>query len=140
MDQLNASTVLLVESEGSLRRVLSVSLNELGLRVLEAPDLECARDLLKTERPDLLIAEIDFPFGRNGELIELFRQQKRDCRGSVMVTTTHRFGDAWRRRYRPDITLFKPFDIRLLCKSVTALLDEAHDGRAHNLLRNREKK
>lgn len=127
MNQRDVFTVLLVESEGSLRRVLSVSLNELGLRVLETPDTDCARDLINTERPDLLITEIDFPFGRNGELIEQFRNQKGDCSGSVVVTTTQRFGDAWRHRYQPDVTLYKPFDIRLLCKSVSKLLNQDHD-------------
>ena len=140
MDQLDVFTVLLVESEGSLRRVLSVSLKELGLRVLEAPDVDCAKDLLKTEYPDLLITEIDFPFGRNGELIELFRKQRGEHRGSVVVTTTHRISNDWRRRYRPDLTLFKPFDIRYLCKSVTTFMGATHDERTYNLLMNREKK
>jgi DNA-binding response OmpR family regulator len=127
MNQLDVFTVLLVENERSLRRVITVSLQELGLRVFEAPDINCARDLLKTERPDLLITELDFPFGRNGELIELFRKQKGEYRGSVLVTTTQRFDDDWRRKYRPDVTLFKPFDIRLLCKSVSRLLSKDHD-------------
>ncbi len=131
MNQLDAFSVLLVESEGSLRRVLSVSLNELGLRVLEAPDLDRARDLLNTDCPDLLITEIDFPFGRNGELIEQYRNKKGECRGSVVVTTTQRFGDAWRHRYQPDVTLYKPFDIRLLCKSVSRLLNQDHDGEVY---------
>lgn len=131
MNQLDAFSVLLVESEGSLRRVLSVSLNELGLRVLEAPDLDRARDLLNTDCPDLLITEIDFPFGRNGELIEQFRNKKGKCRCSVVVTTTQRFGDAWRHRYQPDVTLYKPFDIRLLCKSVSRLLNQDHDGEVY---------
>ena len=127
MDQPDLLTVLLVESEGRLRRVIKVILEELGLRVLEAPDIYRARDLLKTERPDLLITELDFPFGRNGELIEQFRKQKGECRGSVVVTTTQRFGSAWRDRYQPDVTLYKPFDIRLLCKSVSKLLGNDHD-------------
>jgi DNA-binding response OmpR family regulator len=132
--------VLLVESEGSLRRVITVSLKELGLRVLDAPDIFCAKDLLKTERPDLLITELDFPFGRNGELIELYRMQNGECRGAVLVTTTQRFGDDWRRKYRPDVTLFKPFDIRVLCKFVSALLGGDHDEGEHSLIRNRIKK
>jgi DNA-binding response OmpR family regulator len=140
MDQLDVFTVLLVESEGSLRRVITASLKELGLRVLEASDLDCARDLLKTERPDLLIAELDFPYGYNGEIIELFRNQKGESRGSVLVTTTQRFGDAWRRKYQPDVTLFKPFDIRLLCRSVTALLNDDHVGVVQDLIKNRVKK
>jgi DNA-binding response OmpR family regulator len=127
MDQSNTYTVLLVESENSLRRVLSASLNELGLRVFEAPDMDNARDLLNTECPDLLITELDFPFGRNGELIELFRKNKGERHSSVVVTTTQRFGDAWRNRYQPDVTLYKPFDIRLLCKSVSKLLNQDHD-------------
>lgn len=131
MNLLDAFSVLLVESEGSLRRVLSVSLHELGLRVLEAPDLDRAKDLLNTDCPDLLITEIDFPFGRNGELIEQFRNKKGECRCSVVVTTTQRFGDDWRHRYQPDVTLYKPFDIRLLCKSVSRLLNQDHDGEVY---------
>ena len=128
MDQLDVFTVLLVESERSLRRVITASLQELGLRVFETPDIDCASDLLKTECPDLLITELDFPFGRNGELIELFRRQKGENRGSVLVTTTQRFDDGWRRKHRPDVIVFKPFDIRLLCKSVSRLLSKDHDA------------
>lgn len=140
MDQLDVFTVLLVESEKSLRRVITVSLQELGLRVFEVPDFECARNLLETERLDLLVTELDFPFGRNGELIELFRKQKGEYQGSVLVTTTHRFDDDWRRRYRPDVIVFKPFDIRVLCKFVSGLLGENYDEDAHYRTKKRVRK
>jgi DNA-binding response OmpR family regulator len=140
MDPLDIFTVLVVEGEESLRRVITLSLQELGLRVFEAPDLRCARELLKTEHPDLLVLELDFPNDHNCELIELFRKQRGQDRGSVVVTTTQRTSDDWRRRNHPEITLFKPFDMRLLCKSVTALLTGDHDGGVQNLLRNRMKK
>jgi DNA-binding response OmpR family regulator len=137
MDQLDNFTVLIVESEASLRRVISLSLKEIGMRVLEAPDMDDARGLIKTELPDLLILELDFPHGHNGKLIELFRRQKGENRGSVMVMTTQRFDEDWRRKHQPDVTLFKPFDIRLLCKFVSSLLGEDSDEDAHYITKKR---
>lgn len=118
IDTLSTPTVLLVESEESLRRVISVSLTESKMRVLEVPDLENAMDLLKTERPEVLVIDYDFPFGYNGKLIEMFKRHEGKQQGYVVVTTTCRLDDPWRRQYRPDATLYKPFDIRELCKTI----------------------
>lgn len=126
IDTLSTPTVLLVESEDSLRRIMSVSITELRMRVLEVADLESAIDLLKTEHPEVLVIEYDFPFGHNGKLIELFRRHKGKRQGTVVVTTTRRLEAPWRRQYRPDATLYKPFDIRNLCKTIKSLVGKNH--------------
>jgi DNA-binding response OmpR family regulator len=124
-ETLSAPTVLLVESEDSLRRVISVSISELNIRVLEAVDLESAMDLLKNESPDVLIIEYDFPFGHNGELIETFRRSEENQEGYVIVTTTNRIANPWRYKYGPDAILYKPFDIRGLFKTVKSLIGKS---------------
>jgi DNA-binding response OmpR family regulator len=132
-DTLSTPTVLLVESDESLSRVISVSITELRMRVLEAADLESAMDLLKTEHPEVLVIEYDFPFGHNGKLIDVFRQHKGKRQGYVVVTTTRRLDALWRRQYRPDATLYKPFDIRELCKTIKSLIAKLHTNLKHPL-------
>ncbi|MEA1977302.1 MAG: response regulator [Chloroflexota bacterium] len=126
IDTLSTPTVLLVESEDSLRRIMSVSISELRIRVLEAADLESALDMLKTEHPEVLVIEYDFPFGENAKLINVFRQHKGKRQGYVVVTTARRLDALWRRQCRPDATIYKPFDIRELCKTLKSLIEKLH--------------
>jgi DNA-binding response OmpR family regulator len=115
-------TVLLLESEPGLRRVVSLSLRQRGYEVLEAADSEAANELLEVDKPDLLILELDHPHGENGRLIEQYRENNEGAEGAVLLTTTHRPEESWRFRYQPDAVLYKPFDIRHLCRRVGALV------------------
>lgn len=115
-------TVLLLESEPGLRRVVSLSLRQRGYEVLEAEDPDAVNELLEEDIPDLFILELDHPNGENGHLIDRYRQKIQDTEGVVLLTTTHRPEDSWRYRYQPDAVLYKPFDIRHLCRRVGALV------------------
>jgi CheY-like chemotaxis protein len=123
MDEQDMATVLLVESENSLRRVVSASLEQLGLRVLDAQDAEAAQEILENEQPELLIVEDDSPEGRNGEVIDAFRKQVEEGPNPVVVTATQRIKDEWRKRYEPEVAVYKPFDVRHLARVVAALID-----------------
>ena len=59
-------TVLAVEDNESLRRVVVRQLNELGYRVLEAPDGAVALKILEREPVDLLFTDIMMPGGISG--------------------------------------------------------------------------
>jgi DNA-binding response OmpR family regulator len=117
-------TVLLFESESDLRKVVTACLEQIGLRVLEASDTASARKLITGEHPSLLLLELDFPDGKNSALIEDFRSisqhAKRSCR--VVIMTEQRIGDEWRRQYKPDFVIYKPFDTRFLCYRVASML------------------
>lgn len=115
-----SATVLLLESEDSLRKVVAASLQQLGLRIVEATNAEDARRRLAEEEPDLFVLELDHPSGDNGELIEAYRQQSDD--GPVLLTTTERPQDEWRERYQPEAVVYKPFDVRLLLERVRGLI------------------
>jgi DNA-binding response OmpR family regulator len=115
-----AATVLLLESEPSLRKVVAASLQQNGLRILQAEDAEAARQQLDEEEPDLFVLELDHPAGEHGSLIEAYRQR---CGGGpVVLTTTERPEEAWRRRYRPEAVVYKPYDVRLLARRIRALI------------------
>jgi signal transduction histidine kinase/CheY-like chemotaxis protein len=59
-------TVLAVEDNEGLRRVVVRQLNELGYRVLEAPDGAAALKVLEREPVDLLFTDIMMPGGLSG--------------------------------------------------------------------------
>jgi two-component system KDP operon response regulator KdpE len=119
-DTKNA-TVLLLEQEDSLRRVIVLTLKQLGIDVLEASDENSARKCLERKTPDLFIINLDSPTGKKGQLIKLFREKSGDEQGAVLLTTTQRPEDKWRQRFRPDVVIYKPFDIRYLMRRIIAL-------------------
>jgi DNA-binding response OmpR family regulator len=114
-------TILLVESDLDLRRVMTLSLQQVGFKVFDASDTMQANEILKEKSAEILILELDFPHGNNGTLIEAYRKYRdQDTRnGAVILTTTLRPGDTWRKRYQPDAVLYKPFDVRGLCDLVS---------------------
>jgi PAS domain S-box-containing protein len=59
-------TVLAVEDNASLRRIVVRQLKELGYRVLEAEDAHTALEMLENERVDLLFTDIVMPGGASG--------------------------------------------------------------------------
>jgi DNA-binding NtrC family response regulator len=124
MDEQKAGFVLLVESEESLRRVIIASLERLGLQVKEADNPSTALRIINAMRLELLIVELDFPEGHNCKLIEAFRNHNRNHPNAVVVTTVQRPGGEWRREYRPSAIIYKPFDIRHLCKIVTSIIEQ----------------
>lgn len=115
-------TVLIYETESSLRKVMAASLEQLGLATLQAADAEAAQRHMKRSAPDLFVLELDHPGGENGRLIDAYR---RECgSGAVVLTTTERPGEMWRSRYRPEAVVYKPFDVRYLCSKVRGLIDD----------------
>jgi CheY-like chemotaxis protein len=62
----SGETVLAVEDNASLRRVVVRQLTELGYRVLEAEDAQTALRVLESERVDLLFTDVVMPGGTSG--------------------------------------------------------------------------
>lgn len=129
MGKSEKPTVLLVEGDDGLRRILAASLEAIDVHVLQAVDVKRGWEMLIMSSPDVLVIERDFPFGNNGKLIDAYREHTHN---PVVVTTTHRLDDIWRESYQPDATLYKPFDTRLLCKVITSLLRGPEEARANS--------
>ena len=56
-----AATILVVDDEDTVRRMLVFPLEREGYRVLEAEDGESALDLAAVERPDLILLNVMLP-------------------------------------------------------------------------------
>jgi PAS domain S-box-containing protein len=102
-------TVLAVEDNPNLRRILIRQLADLGYRVLEAENAQSAMEILKREpQVDLLFTDIVLPGGMNGA--ELARMAEK-MRGGLKVLFTSGFPET---AFGPDGAL--PPGARLLGK------------------------
>jgi len=79
-------TILVVEDNDALRRVIVRQLNSLGYRVLEANQADAALQLVEQESIDVLLTDIVMPGGKDG--VELARQaQQRWPKIAVVFTS-----------------------------------------------------
>ena len=110
----SAQTVLIVDDDASLRRVLERALVHDGYRVLTAGSAETAYTLLESQHPDALLLDIQLPTmsGLALYLAVIHRWPHLDGRIAIMT------GDAeaeevrsWLEQHRCTV-LRKPFDLR----------------------------
>jgi DNA-binding NtrC family response regulator len=112
-------SLLLVEPDAELRKAMSLCLQEGGWRILLAGDVAEACKILKRESPEVLVMNVGSPPERQGTTVELFREHRaEDHRGFVLVIADQHLEEAWRRKYRPDAVIFKPFDVRHLARTI----------------------
>jgi two-component system, cell cycle sensor histidine kinase and response regulator CckA len=123
-----SETILLVEDETPLRRLVRSVLESYGYRVLEAESGHRALRLWKEHRSEinLLLTDLVMPGGMTGrDLADLLRQENPALRiifmsGYGAEVVGHDF------RLRPDINfLQKPYAPRTLAKCVRSCLDKA---------------
>jgi chemosensory pili system protein ChpA (sensor histidine kinase/response regulator) len=120
------TAVLLVDDSLSVRKVLARRLGRLGLQVTTAQDGEEALELLREERFDALVTDLEMPRMNGYQLIETVRRRPETRELPVVVITTRagrEHGDL-ARRLGADRYLTKPVDHETLA----ALLGELTGG------------
>jgi PAS domain S-box-containing protein len=122
--QGGTETVLAVEDNPSLRRVVARQLKELGYRYLEAEDGPSALKILEQEKVDLLFTDVVMPGGMSGyDLIRTTRARWPD----VKALLTSGFPDAKVNSGstpQSDVRLLgKPYRKQDLARAVRELLD-----------------
>jgi DNA-binding response OmpR family regulator len=118
---------LLIEHDPELRRIMIISLEQSGMKVIATSRFAHALQVLQQETHDLFLTDIDLGDGDPGRLITAFRRNKRSGCGAVVVTTACRLEDGWRRKHKPDAVIYKPFDIRHMIRLMWALLEKKSD-------------
>lgn len=114
--------ILIIEHDPELRKIMKISLEQLGVKVTVAGRFTNALQSIQGGKLDLLVVDFGLADGDPGKLVAAFRQNMKDKKGAVIVTTADRLEDAWRRKHRPDSVIYKPFDIRYLNRSIGALI------------------
>ena len=123
-------TILVVENEDNMRRVLTALLRRNGYKTLEAGDGEAALELLSSERVDAVLSDLKMPRMNGLELVQHMRTRFRPI-PVILLTAYGTIGSAVEALKQGAFDyLTKPFDpdeIRqVLAKAVrTRLLEES---------------
>ncbi len=107
-------TILVVDDEATLRRVLERSLSRQGLRVISAGSAETAYELLASEQPDALLLDIHLPTMSGLALCLAIVHRWPQLEGRMAIMT----GDAeaedvrtWLEHHQ-CVVIRKPFNLR----------------------------
>lgn len=113
--------VLIIEHDPALRNAMQISLEHAGISVEAISRSTNALQIMQQAPPEVLILDIDLRGGDPEKLISTYRGNRNRDNGTVMVSTANRLEDKWRRKYRPDTVLYKPFDMRYLIRKISLL-------------------
>ena len=131
---MQEKTVLVVDDEDHILRVVSYKLRGAGYTVLEANDGEEAWEILRTQHADLVITDQQMPFMTGLELVETMRTRPETAEVPVLMLTARGFRLEAEELQRADVVamIAKPFSPRLLLSQVRAVIgpvNEDQEGR-----------
>ena len=119
-----AVTVLVVDDEAPLRRVLERALSRDGYRVLSVASAEEAYDLLSREQPDALLLDIHLPTMSGLSLYLAIKARWPQLQGRVAIMTGDAEAEevgAW-LEHNPCALIRKPFDLAQVTGWVASVL------------------
>src|SRR3984957_7733990 len=118
---MHDTTILVVDDEPQIRRVLRATLSSNGYEVIEAPSGQEAIDMVVTERPELILLDVNMP-GMSG--LEACNKIRMSFDGPIIMVTVH---NAERDKIAAldagaDDYIVKPFAIGELLARIRAAL------------------
>lgn len=116
-------TILLADDEAHLRTLVRTTLEDPGYRIVEAATGTAALDLIRSERPDLVVLDLMMPGLSGLEVLGRLRGEPETARiPVVMLTATGQDKDRRRAlKLGADAYLVKPFSPLELLQTVEAL-------------------
>ena len=118
-------TVLIVDDEAPLRRVLERSLTRAGYRVVSAASAETAYELLATAQANAVLLDIQLPTMSGLALYLAIIHRWPAFAGCIAIMTGDADADdvrTWLERHRCPV-IRKPFDLREVSDWVTAVIE-----------------
>lgn len=118
--------ILVVDDDAAVREVLRQALEGAGYAVTEAPDGEVAIDMVRRDRPDLVVTNIYMPEKEGVALIRELRVVVPEL-PIIAISGGGRTGNLEildvARRFGATRTLAKPIDLDAFTATVAELLD-----------------
>ncbi|GJE17898.1 response regulator transcription factor [Methylobacterium marchantiae] len=115
-------TILVIDDEPPIRRLLRMGLTTQGYTIVEAPNGRTALDLLGRERVDLAILDLGLPDMRGHDLLRAIRERHRDLPVLVLSSRDDEPGKVEALDLGADDYVTKPFGMgELLARIRTAL-------------------
>ena len=122
--------VLVVDDETHILQVVSLKLRNAGFEVVTATDGEEALDVMATDRPDLLITDLQMPVMNGVELCCRMRDNPalRDVPAMMLTARGYSLEPEDMSRTGLRAVLSKPFSPRELLATVQEILGPATDA------------
>ena len=121
-DESSSPQVLVVDDTPAIRHFLALLLRASGYRVLEAEDGLAAKRIISTERPALVISDLEMPISDGWDVVSFCHKH---CPETPVMIVSGALGK------RPEIeswaagSLMKPFSVQSLRAEVERLLPRA---------------
>ena len=120
--------VLLIDDDDALRLLCSVSLRALGIEVIEAENGERGLELVRRERPDLVLLDVSMPGLDGFEVGEIVRRHRKTRHIPLMFLSGEDENDARARELGAIACLAKPFDPVALSALIATTLKPPAEG------------
>ncbi len=116
----NNKTILVCDDEAHIRRVVELKLKSRGYKVLTATNGEEGLNIIKSEKPDAVISDINMPKMDGKTLCELTDPLKRDRSFLTIIITARISPDEqdWVSEMHDTQFMAKPFSPSKLLESV----------------------
>jgi two-component system phosphate regulon response regulator PhoB len=121
--RLRAPRVLLVDDDAAIRTLCSVNLRALGIDVIEAADGVQGLELVRRERPDLVLLDVAMPGLDGFEVGELVRRHRKTRHIPLVFLSGEAENDARARELGALACLAKPFDPVALSSLIATALN-----------------
>lgn len=109
-------SILIVEDEATLRRIIARNLTSRGHRVREAETAALAIEAIRAERPDLLLLDINLPDRSGWDVLRVL--QREGIAAPTIVVSAVRVSQNRLAEFKPLAYLPKPFPIEALLRLV----------------------
>jgi CheY-like chemotaxis protein len=123
--------VLLVDDHDQVRKLLETVFTRAGYEVISAPDGDDALELLRENRPDLVVTDILMPKMEGYETIIEIRRVYPDIKIIAMSGGGRNTPDSYlgfAKDFGADAVFTKPIDMRRLLETVEQLLNPETAG------------
>ena len=115
-------TILVVDDEPPIRKLLRVGLGTQGYAVSEAPNAKAAIELVETDRPDLILLDLGLPGMSGHELLGKWRNDGLDIPVVILSSRTDEVGIVQALELGADDYVTKPFGMNELVARIRVAL------------------
>ena len=125
-DLMSPKTILYVEDNELNRRIVRDLLKRTSYRLLEAPDGETSLDIVRRERPDLILMDIQLPRLSGIEVTRTLRSEPVTANTPIIAITSFALSGDEQRAKAAGATAYmtKPYSPRDLLALIRSLLPE----------------
>ncbi|MBZ9763295.1 response regulator transcription factor [Mesorhizobium sp. CA8] len=115
-------SILVVDDEPPIRKLLRVGLGSQGYAVSEAPNAKAALELVQAERPDLILLDLGLPGMTGTELLGKWRADGLDVPVVILSSRTDEAGIVAALELGADDYVTKPFGMNELVARIRVAL------------------